>query len=148
MQFANQQNLSHTIQKPMSTFTKNIRRILPLIAVGVLAVSALPAFADTVTGASSGCNPSAVAGSALVNPLCASSLTDLLNEVLAYTVEIGSLFLTIMLIYVGFLFVAARGNEEKVGQARNALLWTVIGGLILLGASALAQVITATISNL
>jgi hypothetical protein len=44
--------------------------------------------------------------------------------------------------------VQARGNPEKVGKARNALLWTVIGGLLLLGASALATVITSTISNL
>jgi hypothetical protein len=85
---------------------------------------------------------------ALLNPLNASSLTDLLNEILGYVVMLGGIFLTIMLVYVGFLFVAARGNDEKIRSARAALMWTVVGGLLLLGASALSQVIAATVKGL
>jgi ABC-type uncharacterized transport system permease subunit len=109
------------------------KKIHTIGALASLGLFALPAFAQT---------------SGLVNPLNASSLTDLLQEILNYVVQIGSIFLTLALIYIGFLFVQARGNPEKVGKARNALLWTVIGGLLLLGASALATVITSTISNL
>ena len=53
-----------------------------------------------------------------------------------------------MIVYVGFLFVAARGNEEKIRSARDALMWTVIGGLILLGAEAISLVIQATVKTL
>jgi hypothetical protein len=53
-----------------------------------------------------------------------------------------------MIVYVGFLFVAAQGNEEKIRSARSALVWTVIGGLILLGAKAIALVIEQTVSTL
>ena len=53
-----------------------------------------------------------------------------------------------MLVYVGFLFVAARGNEEKISSARSALVWTVVGGLILLGASAISAVIQATVGTI
>jgi hypothetical protein len=63
-------------------------------------------------------------------------------------VLIGSIFLTLMIVYVGFLFVAAQGNEEKIRSARSALVWTVIGGLILLGAKAIALVIEQTVSTL
>jgi hypothetical protein len=84
----------------------------------------------------------------LINPLNASTLSALLSEVLSYVVTIGSIFLTLMLVVVGFMFVSARGNDEKIRSARSALLWTVVGGLILLGASALAQVITATVQGL
>ncbi len=53
-----------------------------------------------------------------------------------------------MLVYVGFLFVAAQGNEEKIRSARSALVWTLIGGLILLGATAISKVIQATANTL
>jgi hypothetical protein len=84
----------------------------------------------------------------LQNPLNASDLQSLLNEILGYVVLLGSIALVIMLVYVGFLFVAARGNAEKVSQARQALLWTVIGGLLLLGAQGLATVISSTVQTL
>ena len=85
---------------------------------------------------------------ALTNPLQATSLTALLQEVLGYVVEIGSIFLVLMLIWVGFLFVRAQGSDEALKGARSALLWTVIGGLLLLGAQAIAVAIAATASAL
>ncbi len=88
-------------------------------------------------------------GGSLVNPLSnINSLPDLLTAILKGVVEIGAIFLTLMIVYVGFLFVAARGNEEKIRSARDALLWTVIGGLILLGAEAISLVIQATVKTL
>lgn len=53
-----------------------------------------------------------------------------------------------MLIYVGFLFVKAQGKEEELRDARRALLWTVIGALILLGSQAIAMGIKATVEAL
>ena len=84
----------------------------------------------------------------LQNPLQATDLVTLLNEILGYVIQIGTIFLVLMLIYVGFQFVMAQGNPEKVQSARSALLWTAIGGLLLLGAKALALVIVATVSGL
>ena len=88
-------------------------------------------------------------GNGLVNPLNSiNSLPELLTAILKGVVEIGAIFLTLMIVYVGFLFVAARGNEEKIRSARDALMWTVIGGLILLGAEAISLVIQATVKTL
>ncbi|HYF29211.1 MAG TPA: pilin [Candidatus Paceibacterota bacterium] len=84
----------------------------------------------------------------LTNPIKFDSLEQLLEAVLAAIVRIGTIVLTLALVYVGFLFVVAQGNEEKIRNARSALLWTVIGGLILLGASALGQVIKATVNSI
>ena len=53
-----------------------------------------------------------------------------------------------MIIWVGFMFVAAQGNSEKISKARTALLWTIIGGLILIGAQAIALLVQATASSL
>ncbi|MEK7510913.1 MAG: pilin [Patescibacteria group bacterium] len=85
----------------------------------------------------------------LTNPLNSiDSLPQLLAAVLAAIVRIGTIILTLALVYVGFLFVAAQGNEEKISNAKSALLWTVIGGLILLGASAIGAVIGSTVGKL
>ncbi|MEK7602133.1 MAG: hypothetical protein AAB472_01450 [Patescibacteria group bacterium] len=84
----------------------------------------------------------------LQNPLQAGTLEELLTAILKGVVAIGAIFLTFMIIYVGFLFVAARGNEEKIRDARQALVWTVIGGLLLLGAEAISLVIQSTAQTL
>lgn len=84
----------------------------------------------------------------LENPLNASSIAELLTVVLDAVIRLGTLFLILMLVYVGFLFVAAQGKEEKIRDARSALMWTVIGGLILLGAQTISLVIQATVEAL
>ena len=92
--------------------------------------------------------PSDSVSNKLENPLNVSSLPELLTAILNGVVEIGAILLTVMIVYVGFLFVAAQGNEEKIRSARSALVWTVIGGLILLGASAISAVIQATVGSI
>lgn len=85
----------------------------------------------------------------LENPLKnIDSLPELLNVILDAIVQIGVLLLVIMLVWVGFLFVMARGNPEEISKARSALLWTLIGGLILLGAKAISEVLQATVGSL
>ena len=68
--------------------------------------------------------------------------------VLEAAIRIGTIILVLMFVWVGFLFVAARGNEEKLRTARMAFFWTVIGGLIILGAKGIAEVIQSTASTL
>lgn len=112
--------------------------LVALFLVGTV-VSAQPVTAPT-TGQSG-----TTGGGGLMNPLKnINSLWDLLAAILQLVVDIGWIFVTLMLIYVGFLFVAAQGNDEKIKNARSALVWTVIGGLILLGAQSIALFLKAT----
>lgn len=87
-------------------------------------------------------------GGTLVNPLRAKSIPELLGIILQGLVQIGSIILVLALVWVGFLFVVAQGKEEKIREARGALMWTVIGGLVLLGAQAIASLIQATVNAL
>lgn len=68
--------------------------------------------------------------------------------VLRAVVTLGSILLVVAIVWVGAQFVFAQGQEEKIRDARNALMWTVIGGLVLLGAEAISIVIQATVSTL
>ena len=82
----------------------------------------------------------------LENPLNGiDSLPDLLRAVLKAVVELGTLLLIFAIVYCGFLFVKAQGNPEEIKSARTALMWTVIGGLILLGAETISIVIQNTV---
>ena len=85
----------------------------------------------------------------LTNPLNGiSTLDQFLKAILDGVIQIGTIVLIMMLVYVGFLFVAARGNSEKIQGAKSALVWTVIGGLVLLGATSIQLVISGTVNSL
>ncbi len=73
---------------------------------------------------------------------------NFLNSILKLAIQIGAVVVVLMLVYVGFLFVVAQGEPAKITAARSALLWTVIGALVLLGAQAIASGIQATIQAL
>ena len=56
--------------------------------------------------------------------------------------------IVLAIIYSGFLFVAAQGNSEKLGEAKKALLYTLVGAAILLGSLAIAELIKNTVLSL
>lgn len=94
------------------------------------------------------CKKAGEAGGLFDNPLKAKSLTELLMSVLQGVVRIAGVFLVLAFVYVGFQFAVAQGNTEKLTKAREALLWTVVGAAILLGAEGIAVVIGSTASSL
>lgn len=61
---------------------------------------------------------------------------------------LGGVVAAIMIIYAGFLYVTARGNETKIQTAHKALLYAAIGTAILLGAKVLSEAIQTTVTNI
>jgi hypothetical protein len=118
--------------------------------VNVTVAFSLPAFAFAADVTQGAPDVTGTSGSGLENPLGSTSdLNTLITAVLNFIVkDVGPVVITLMLVYCGFLFVAAQGNEEKLGQARTALMWTVIGAIILLGAVTIEAVISNTVSSL
>jgi len=84
----------------------------------------------------------------LNSPIRAESIQELARDILNIVVKVGAPIVVFFLIYVGFLFVTARGNVTTLETAKKALLWTFIGGLILLGAQGLSSVICGTIDTI
>ena len=91
----------------------------------------------------------------LINPLnsgsCAPNencLLNFLNKILEFVIRIGMVVVILMLVYVGYLFVVAQGSDTKITEARKALLWTIVGALILLGSQAIAIAIRETVQAL
>lgn len=82
----------------------------------------------------------------LINPLkSGTSLESFLLNILQFVIRLGSIVVILMLVFVGYKFVAAQGSDTKLVEARKMLLWTVIGALILLGSQAIALSIKATV---
>ena len=86
--------------------------------------------------------------SGLCNPLKAHSITEFLNDILTYVVKIGTVFVILMIVYVGFKFTAARGNAGELEKVRVMFLWTVVGALVILGAHVISDMITSTIHTI
>jgi len=84
----------------------------------------------------------------LKNPIKAKSFEELVEAILEIVVTIGTPIAILAIIYCGFLFVSAQGKPEKLKDARTALIWTIVGVAVLLGARLLATVISGTIKNL
>lgn len=84
----------------------------------------------------------------IVNPLKTDNINGFVKDLLTGIMRLGIPLIALAIIYCGFLFVWARGNPEKITEAKNALLYTLIGALLLLGSWAIAQLITNTVISL
>ncbi|HAQ02880.1 TPA: hypothetical protein DEP30_02435 [Candidatus Nomurabacteria bacterium] len=61
---------------------------------------------------------------------------------------VGVPLLVLAIIYAGFLYVKAQGNSEELTVAHKTLLYTVIGGALLLGAFVIANAIGKTVEDI
>lgn len=84
-------------------------------------------------------------GVKLQNPLKSQSITELLQSILSVIMIFAVPLIVFMIIYAGFTYVMAQGNESKVRNAHSALLFAIIGGVIILGAQVLLTVIQGTV---
>jgi len=84
------------------------------------------------------------------NPLNSnlSTVPAFMAAILDIVVKIGAPIAVLMVVYSGFLFVTARGSDEGLTKAKKALVWTIIGTMILLGAQIIANVISTTIDEI
>lgn len=82
------------------------------------------------------------------NPIGPNSLNELIVAVLEFIVRLGAIVVVFFVIYSGFLFVKAQGDPGKLSEAKSTFTYTIIGGVILLGAQVIAEVIKNTARQL
>ena len=82
------------------------------------------------------------------NPLKSDSILELLNVLLRVIIEIGIPVIALAIVYAGFLFVKAQGNESKITEAKEVIKYTLLGAGIVLGATVISGVIQTTIRQL
>ena len=79
------------------------------------------------------------------NPLGIDNLNGFIKILLEGVIKIGIPLIAIALVYSGYLFVTAAGNPQKIEKAKDAFVYALIGGAILLGSWAIAQMISDTV---
>lgn len=86
----------------------------------------------------------------LNNPLDASisTIPAFFQAIIDILLVFAIPFIVFFIIYAGFLYVSARGNAETIKKAHSALLYALIGGLLILGANVLLSVITGTVAQI
>ncbi|TSC58839.1 MAG: hypothetical protein Greene041679_41 [Parcubacteria group bacterium Greene0416_79] len=84
----------------------------------------------------------------LDNPLRFGTLEDFLIEIVRVVVQYGAILVVFFLVYAGFQFVTAQGNEEKLAQAKKMFVWVVVGAFVLLGVFVLRAAICGTLNQL
>lgn len=129
--------------------------IFPLAVVAQGSNAVNPGGSNAVTGGSNavtgGSNAVTTGGGdsvvGLQNPLGSQSLIGFFESILDVIMIFAVPIIVFFIIYAGFLYVTAQGNESKVSTAHMALLYAVIGGVIILGARVILAVISGTISS-
>ena len=83
----------------------------------------------------------------LENPLNnIDSIQALLVAILNIVVILMIPVIVFFIILAGFKYVTARGNATQVQEATQALMYAIIGGVLVLGASAISEIIETTVN--
>ena len=87
----------------------------------------------------------------LVNPLKSGMG---IGDLVVYLVKdilvglVAPIVITLALLWSGFLFVTAQGNEGKLETAKRNFLYVIVGGVLLLGAYVILDVVTNTVGEI
>jgi multisubunit Na+/H+ antiporter MnhB subunit len=84
----------------------------------------------------------------LMNPLKADSLVDLLLAIIDILLVFALPIVILYIMYGGYLLVTAQGESGQIENGRNAILWAVVGGVIIFAAHLIIKVIQGTVTSL
>jgi lysylphosphatidylglycerol synthetase-like protein (DUF2156 family) len=86
-------------------------------------------------------------GPTIDNPLGSDDVNVLLGKIMKLVATVGGIVVVFFIIYSGYKFVTARGNEAEVSKAKDIFYATIIGAAILLGAGIIAQIVVNTVKE-
>lgn len=76
------------------------------------------------------------------------TIPKFIEAVINVVLIVGIPLLVLAIIYAGFLFVKAQGNSGELEIAKRTLMYTIIGGVLLLGAFVIAKAIGQTVEEI
>ena len=83
----------------------------------------------------------------LDNPLTFPSITSLLVAILNALIVISIPIIVMFIIYAGFMYVTAQGNPEKLQVASKALMYSIIGGVVIVSSVAILAIIRSVVGE-
>lgn len=85
---------------------------------------------------------------AFENPIKFNTFSQVVLAIADILIKIGVPLAAIFLIYGGFLFVSARGNEQQLKTAKDIFWYTIIGTALIVGAYAIASAVVNFAENI
>lgn len=82
----------------------------------------------------------------LQNPIADTDIMALIDRIVGVVLKVGIPIIALFLLWAGFQYVMARGNEKKITEAHRNLGYVLLGTAIFLGAYAIAKAIIATVN--
>jgi hypothetical protein len=83
----------------------------------------------------------------LDNPLKFNSLEELIVAILQIFTTLMIPVIVFFIIYAGFKYVTAQGNAGQIEEASQMLTYAIIGGVLILAAVAIAEIIKNTVMS-
>ena len=82
------------------------------------------------------------------DPACNTLISLITLFIDRIAMPIAAVAVVVWIIWAGFSYLLAQGNEKKLQEAHQRLLWSLIGAGILLGAAGISQVVQKTIEGI
>ncbi len=121
--------------------------VLSLLGFGVARAQTLPVDTGTGTGGTSAAAGGTGTSVELPNPLGIGTIGDLMNKIIDGLIIFATPIVVAVVIWAAYLFISSRGEPDKITQARNALLYAILGYAILLLAKGIGVIISNFLSG-
>ena len=90
----------------------------------------------------------AFAAGEIGNPLKVGTISDFVSMALKVLVMVALPIISLFIVYSGFMFVIARGNEGMLNEAKKNFFYVILGSILVLGAWVIATLIGGTAAQL
>ena len=81
------------------------------------------------------------------NPLKANSIPALIDNIVNYIIGIATIILPLAVIYSAYLFMTAGGDMDKIIQGRHALMWTIVGYVLILISKGVTMIVASILGS-
>jgi uncharacterized membrane protein len=88
-----------------------------------------------------------VLGQTIENYLKGDTITELIEKVTSFALNLVTPIVVLMSLYSAFLILTAAGDPKKITQGKQALTWTVVGLTVILISHGLIQIVGDTASS-
>jgi hypothetical protein len=124
-----------------------VSKILFVVSCVPVLVSTLTFFSPLVYAVGDEQNSSQTETVTLQNPLVVNSLEDLIVAILNIFITLMIPIIVFFIILAGFKYVTAQGNPGQIEEATTTFTYAVIGGVLILAAVAIAEIIKNTVDS-
>lgn len=124
----------------------SIRRALTRVAaVGGLVTAAAVPFMASATGSALTNLQQSLNTTSTSAGLTSKPLPELVGSFIASALGLLGVVLVVLVIYAGFIWMTAQGNDEKIKKAKGMITSAVIGMIIIFAAYAITNFVVASL---